>query len=332
MLIDEEKKHVLTNYEKVKHGGKAHDTDHATQIMDVNLSFLTEKPERRELLNFNDSNGQDIFRNKTSNTSDFSECFKNDLPLAKQIENWRSVLQSYCKQSFKKIRINRNKMKKPEPKMSQLIDIRNALVAINENPGKINDLNLAISELEAAENRNKIMDNVKKYSDNPENMKISEVWKTLRKLWPKCGTSLPSAKKNHKGKVISCPRALKKLLVKEYKQRLRCRPSRPDLQDKDVCKNIIFQLKLKLAQSQKSSDWNMKDLEKALNDLKRKKSRDHEGFINEIFKLDVIGDDLKHSLLIMFNKLKKEQMIPIFMNLSNITTVPKKGSRLELLN
>ena len=58
----------------------------------------------------------------------------------------------------------------------------------------------------------------------------------------------------------------------------------------------------------------MKDLEKALNDLKRNKSRDHEGFINEIFKLDVIGEDLKKSRLIMFNKLKKEQMIPSFRN------------------
>ena len=134
----------------------------------------------------------------------------------------------------------------------------------------------------------------------------------------------PLQKKNHKGKVITCPRALKKLLVKEYKERLRCLPSRPDLQDKYICKTIIFQLKMKLAQSQKSSDWTMEDLEKALNDLKRNKSRDHKGFVNEIFKLDVIGDVFKNSLLIMFNKLKKEQMIPSFMNFSNITTVPKK--------
>ena len=34
----------------------------------------------------------------------------------------------------------------------------------------------------------------------------------------------------------------------------------------------------------------------------------------------------------MFNKLKKEQLIAIFMNFYNITTVPKKGSRLLLTN
>ena len=34
----------------------------------------------------------------------------------------------------------------------------------------------------------------------------------------------------------------------------------------------------------------------------------------------------------MFNKLKAEQIIPQFMNFSNITTVPKSGSLTELEN
>ena len=76
----------------------------------------------------------------------------------------------------------------------------------------------------------------------------------------------------------------------------------------------------------------MHDLEKALCDLKRNKSRDHEGLVNELFKLDVIGDDLKNSMLEMYNKLKNEQVISEFMNLANITTVHKKGSRLLLSN
>ena len=89
---------------------------------------------------------------------------------------------------------------------------------------------------------------------------------------------------------------------------------------------------MKLAELNKSPEWTMSDLEKALGDLKKNKSRDHEGLINEIFKKDVIGDDLKRSLLMMFKKLKKEQLIPLFLNITNITTVPKKGSRLLLKN
>ena len=89
---------------------------------------------------------------------------------------------------------------------------------------------------------------------------------------------------------------------------------------------------MKLAEANESKEWEMKDLDQAIRDLKNNKSRDNEGIVNEIFKHAVIGDDLKKSLLIMFNKLRKNKLIPVFMNYPNVTTVPKKGSRIELMN
>ena len=62
------------------------------------------------------------------------------------------------------------------------------------------------------------------------------------------------------------------------------------------------------------------------------KSRDPDRFITEIFKAKVIGNNLKDSLLLMFNRMKKENFIPKFMNKTYITTIPKKGSRLKLEN
>ena len=49
MVIDEERKYILTNYEKAKKGGKSCDTDHATEYMELNLKVKTEKPKRLEL-------------------------------------------------------------------------------------------------------------------------------------------------------------------------------------------------------------------------------------------------------------------------------------------
>ena len=71
---------------------------------------------------------------------------------------------------------------------------------------------------------------------------------------------------------------------------------------------------MQIAEANKSPDWKMCDLESALSNLKNNKSRDHEGYINELFKTDVAGYDLKQSLLMMFNKLKKEKKIAAFMN------------------
>ena len=91
-------------------------------------------------------------------------------------------------------------------------------------------------------------------------------------------------------------------------------------------------MKLKFAENNTTLPWKMCHLESALSDLKNNKSRDPEGYINELFKYEVAGTNFKESLLLMFNKLKNEKKISSFMNIAHITTVPKKGSRLLLKN
>ena len=52
----------------------------------------------------------------------------------------------------------------------------------------------------------------------------------------------------------------------------------------------------------------MKQLEAVLNYLKKNKSRDPHGYANDVFKLDVAGDDLKLAVLTLLNRIKDEQM------------------------
>ena len=102
MVIDEQKKHILTNYEQVKKGGKAADTDHATEYIDFDLKVSSEKPVRKEIWNFKDKESQNVFKIQTSETKEFSKCFENNLFLFEQFENWRKVLKIHCNQAFKK--------------------------------------------------------------------------------------------------------------------------------------------------------------------------------------------------------------------------------------
>ena len=119
----------------------------------------------------------------------------------------------------------------------------------------------------------------------------------MKSLGPRFKSTNPIAKRNHSGKIISNSDQIKILLAKEYKQRLRARPKRSDLGDLETRRTEIFDLQMKLAESNISKEWNMFDLELALKGLKNNKARDHSGFINEIFKPGVIGLDLKKSLL-----------------------------------
>ena len=45
-------------------------------------------------------------------------------------------------------------------------------------------------------------------------------------------------------------------------------------------------------------------MDQVLHKLKTKKARDPHGFINEVFKLDMIGDDMKESLFLMCYKIR----------------------------
>ena len=200
------------------------------------------------------------------------------------------------------------------------------------NKKRIDEISNEIAEDEAKENRDVIVNNFKDLSKDTENINLQQMWKLCKKLWPKKGETLPTAKRNHKGKIVTGPREIKKLLAKEYKDRLRTRPVRPDLRGMRKRKRTIFKMKMKLAKSNPSIEWKMEDLDQALRDLKNNKSCDLEGYINEIFKPGTIGSDLKKSFLLMFNKLRSKKMIAMFMNFTNITTVHKKGSRIEPKN
>ena len=332
MVIDEDGRHILTNYEQVRQRGKATDSDHATEYLDLEMKIVTEKPSRNEIWNFKSEESQKTFKKNTSETNEFTNCFSTEQPIMMQIENWQKVLKKNIQVSFKKVRIKTNQKVKLSPQMTRLINLRNKLSNIDANKKEINNLEIEIADMEAKNKRSKILKFFKKYSENPERVNLNEVWRTLEKLWPKVQKKIPIAKKNHFGQIISEPKLLKKLLAKEYRIRLRTRPIRPDFEELSIRKNRIFELKLKLASQNKSKSWTIHDLEKALRCMKINRSRDPEGLLNEIFKKNSIGDDLKNSLLLMFNKIKEQQKIPMFMKNANITTVPKRGSRLLLDN
>ena len=280
MVIDEEKKYILTNYKTAKKNGKAVDSDHFSEYLDVNLKMINEKPVRRVLFNFKDKKSQSEFKKITTETKEFTRCFENNFSILQQIELWRTVLQRFCSRVFKKIRITKTKRLKPiNQEMTRLINKRNELVKIkqkyeneskyykckNQESSKCNyqnfkdekmeiyrnkkhdEINTAIKIIEndlanreAEENRSIILNNFKKFNDNPEAVNMAQVWKTIKKIWQKHGNLLPTAKINHKGKLISGPSEIKTLLAKEFKERLRNRPLRPDLEHLKASKNDIF--------------------------------------------------------------------------------------------
>ena len=79
-----------------------------------------------------------------------------------------------------------------------------------------------------------------------------------------------------------------------------------DLKHVQVDKEELYDLLLEIAKHNKSPDWDMTDLDNVLKNLKNNKSRDPLGLANEIFKPNVVGDDLKLAILLMMNQIKNK--------------------------
>ena len=108
---------------------------------------------------------------------------------------------------------------------------------------------------------------------------------------------------------------------------------KPELHGFKIIKENLFDIRLKLAEAKMSDLWNMNDLEQAVKALKNNKSRDPNGWINELFMDGIAGNNLKLSLLHIFNKIKEENKIPGFIRRADVSTIYKgKGSKKELVN
>ena len=158
------------------------------------------------------------------------------------------------------------------------------------------------------------------------------MWKLKQKVWPKKQETIPTGKFNNQGHMVTDSEELKKLYASQFKERLRRRPTNPEFYEIQKLKDLIFKLKMEKVKANKTNDWTLKELEAVLKNIRKEKSRDPDGISRAIFHPSVIGENLKDSLLIMFNKIKQHGIIPNFMKKAIISPIPKKGSQFQLKN
>ena len=77
------------------------------------------------MMDFKNKEGQLLFKKKTSETKEFTDCFKNMSTLLENCERWNDTLKAYCKKSYPIIRIRNNN--KSTSSADKLIESRNKL-------------------------------------------------------------------------------------------------------------------------------------------------------------------------------------------------------------
>ena len=105
------------------------------------------------------------------------------------------------------------------------------------------------------------------------------------------------------------------------------RPIKAHLTEHQKDREELSKKRMKLASQNTTKPWSIEDLDIVLKGLKTNKSRDPLGYLNELFKPGVIGDDLKLGLLKLMNRIKEKQEFPKCFEICNISSIFKqKGS------
>ena len=227
--------------------------------------------------------------------------------------------------SFNKVKIK----DRSDPKINSLFEKRNQLRRKDDNQSvtELQRVEEELSELCAEDNNRIIKDEISDLTCDDTGVHPGKLWRLRKKLFPNFREP-PAAMKDEDGNVITSLEEIEKLSVKIYESRLQSRPMLPELEYLKKEKEVLCDLKLKAAQSNKTEHWTQGDLEKVLKYLKKSKSRDPLGLANELFDPKVAGNDLKIAILKLMNKIKTEGVLPEQLRLCNISSIWKrKGSR-----
>ena len=336
MEIDESKAKALTRYTKKS----AIPSDHNMLTCTFNIPIKRKYRERKEVFRLRNHNELQLFRERTSDTRKFTQCFTETGDVKTEGKKWMNELQKMIRTTFKKIRIRKcyraksetqQKVEKRKELLKKIQNTRSATV-LYQLEDELSIIEEEISDDYRHKQMEKLEDHLNAITGPDGKVNVAGAWKLRRKVCPRPLEQLTS-KMDKEGNIVTNPERLKQIYIEAYTERLQHREILPHLQEYKTLREEAFQYRLMAAKENKSPPWTMDQLENVLKKLKKGKATDPLGLVNELFMLDNIGTDLKESVLLLMNKIKDQMTEPEFMEMANITSFWKgKGSKNDIEN
>ena len=306
--IDEERKHILSKISKTKKGVKVKESDHNTILTEFNLKVIANQPkEKIEVYNLKNKDCQNAFKEYTSKTNMLSSIFdKGDDNIDNLTDRLLKKINGCVAASFKKRRVVVNK----NTKVETLYDRMRALKGKEDSRSKT-ELDEVMKKIaDNAENNfkklKKELDGIKADSGKLDKNKL---WKLRKKMCPKIRDP-PTAMMDRRGNVLTSEKAISERAIEVYEERLTNNDMKSHLTELETDTNKLCELRLEISKKNATDPWTMEDLKLALKQLHKDRSADPDGFINELFKEAVAGDDLLLAILKLMNKIKTTQKYP----------------------
>ena len=203
MVIDERGENALTRYR----GGKVVKADHHMLKLVLDLTMHETKiHERIEMFNTRNKLCLQKFKIFTNNTDKFTKCFASNEAFEVQFKRWQRLFQKALHANFRKIRHKDDDPKKVNKldilinKKKEILKKKNPNITDKEEIDLIDrDLSEECEEKEW-EKLNSVLGSLESQDSN------INIWKQMRKLYPKKVKPLPTGVKNLENKVITNPK------------------------------------------------------------------------------------------------------------------------------
>ena len=330
ILIDDERKHVLTRITKNKSGVVKVESDH--NVIFTKLKMQWDKKvcqQRRELFNLKNAECQKAFKEATTienNNYYLSSVFDEKCDINIVTEKFMKRLQKIISKCFRKVRIKEKIDHEKEELYKKWKNLKKNLDDSNK---------IEFEEIErelAVKYAHEFFEKIKKETDGIDcedgGQNSGQLWNLKKQIFPKSRDPPTAMVDPDSGNLLTNEEKIEEAAIKVYKQRLRNRPINENIEHIKDAKEILCKKLLKIASSKKTPAWTMKDLDVVLKNLKKQKSRDPYGLANELFLPEVAGNDLKLAILRLMNRIKEDQKYPRCLELCNISSIWKnKGSR-----
>ena len=345
MVIDEERKYALTKYSGRTGHKTMKESDHNTLMIEIDINWKTKihEPENRlEIFNFKRVEDFNKFINLSKENDVLKSLFNDeneDLNISSK--KWLKAMNKILSCSFSKVRLKRGKINPDPEELFQKKENLCAKIAVTENGDdhektetlheELELVSEKISQLCSDKNKKIVEDFIGDMDTGMEGFNQIKTWALKKELAPKHVIDPPAAKKDVSGNLVTEKSELENLYLETYKSRLTPNPITDDLEELKQLKEYLFKIRIRLAKKEVTEDWTMESLEKVLKSLKNNKARDAHGHIYELYKY--AGNDLKCSMLRMFNMIKKKQIYPEIFQSANISSFyKKKGDKSDLNN
>ena len=340
MKIDEDRNHVLTKY-----GKNITQSDHNLLFSKFSIKYSPLRNNNRiEIFHLKDKKGKEHFLKETSETDSLSRCFSEYRTFEHNAKVFYRKLMGKIRKCFKVIRIKkRGKYPKVEnDQIQENIKIQAELKIFLKNCKSPTIKMVAQNKLEEVEKYlkewfyKKNVDTTKEYIEEIKNdsgeFSQLKLWKLKQKLCPK-SRDPPMAKKDKTGNIITSPELLKNLYLETYQERLKNRAMKTELMDMYFLKEELWQSRVKELIYKKTKPWSIQEMRKATKSLKKNRTKDPNGMINELFMNECAGEDLEKALVKLITGIKDTYHFPEYILRENISTIYKnKGSRLDMNN